>query len=155
LADDSGLRWLYPYLEDADSTRLGLPVFRPYVPISIVGPAGSSVIYDGLIDTGSDAILTSALVADYIGLDLEDHDGETTHAVAGAIMTARYKTVPPAASPRQRPRHVRGVGNPDRVHQRMAEPEPDPARQRRLPRPMDRHRQQVLAGGGYRGCRCP
>jgi len=93
LADDSGLRWLYPYLEDADSTRLGLPVFRPYVPISIVGAAGSSVIYDGLIDTGSDAILASALVADYIGLDLEDHDGETTHAVAGAIMTARYKTV--------------------------------------------------------------
>ncbi|MGH9158242.1 MAG: hypothetical protein ACRD1K_20940 [Acidimicrobiales bacterium] len=59
----------------------------------MVGPAGSSPIYDGLIDTGSDAILASDLVADYIGLDLEDHDGETTHAVAGAVMTARYKTV--------------------------------------------------------------
>lgn len=59
----------------------------------MVGPVGASVIYDGLIDTGSDAILASDLVADYVGLDLEDHDGETAHAVAGAIMTARYKPV--------------------------------------------------------------
>lgn len=93
LADPPGLPWLYPYLEDADSTRLGLPVFRPFVPVSMVGPAASSPIYGGLIDTGSDAILASDLVADYVGLDLEDHDGETTHAVAGAVMTARYKTV--------------------------------------------------------------
>ena len=59
----------------------------------MVGRRGPSLIYDGLIDTGSDAILASDLVADYIGLDLDDHEGETIHAVAGAIVTARYKTV--------------------------------------------------------------
>lgn len=93
LADQAELPWLYPYREDADSTRLGRPVFRPFVPVSVVGPVGSSAIYDGLVDTGSDAILASELVADYVGLDLQDHEGETTHAVAGAILTARYKTV--------------------------------------------------------------
>ena len=92
LADPPGLPWLYPYLEDADSTRLGLPVFRPYVPISMVGPAGSSPIYGGLIGTGCDAILVSDLVADYLGVDLEDAAGETTHAVAGPRMHAPYQT---------------------------------------------------------------
>jgi hypothetical protein len=68
LADQPGLPWLYPYLEDAGSTRLGLPVFQPFVPVSVVGPVGTSPIHDGLIDTGADAILSSDLVADYVGL---------------------------------------------------------------------------------------
>lgn len=27
--------WLYPYREDAQSTRLGEPVFRPFVQVSL------------------------------------------------------------------------------------------------------------------------
>lgn len=38
-------------------------MFRPFVPVSVVGPIGASVLSDGLIDTGSDAILASDLVA--------------------------------------------------------------------------------------------
>lgn len=93
LAERPVLPWRYPYREDASSTRLGLPVYRPIVPVSVIGSSGASPIYDGLIDTGADAVLASDLVADYIGMDLEEHEGETSHAVAGSVVTARYKRV--------------------------------------------------------------
>lgn len=48
---------------------------------------------DGLVDTGADAILASDLLADQVGVDLSDHEGETSHAVGGHTLTARYKTI--------------------------------------------------------------
>ena len=48
---------------------------------------------DGLVDTGADAILASDLLADQLGIDLSDHEGETPHAVGGRTLTARYKTI--------------------------------------------------------------
>lgn len=87
------LPWLYPYREDAQSTRLGQPVFRPFVPVSLVNGQQRTWQLTGLIDTGADAILASDLLAEQLELDLDDHDGETTHAVGGRIVQARYHTV--------------------------------------------------------------
>ena len=102
----SSLPWLYPYREDAQSTRLDGPVFRPFVPISLVYGEQSTWQLTGLVDTGADAILASDLLADQLGVNLDDHEGETSHAVGGRIAIARYKTIalrlhPPDAEQRE------------------------------------------------------
>ncbi|MGI8559671.1 MAG: hypothetical protein ACR2ND_15445 [Solirubrobacteraceae bacterium] len=93
MADPGQLPWIYPYREDPQSTRLGQPVFRPFVQISLAAADRSTAVLDGLIDTGADAILASDLLAVQLELDLEDNDGETAHAVGGRTFTARYKAV--------------------------------------------------------------
>lgn len=75
MADSPSLPWLYPYREDAQSTRLDGPVFRPFV------------------DTGADSVLASNLLADQLEIDLDNHDGEAMHAVGGRVVKARYKTI--------------------------------------------------------------
>ena len=87
------LPWLYPYREDAQSTRLGEPVFRPFVPVSLVYGDQCTWSLTGLIDSGADAILASDLLTEQLGVDLKDHEGHTTHAVGGRVVIARYKTV--------------------------------------------------------------
>lgn len=87
------LPWLYPYREDAQSTRLGEPVFRPFVPVSLVYGDQCTWSLTGLIDSGADAILASDLLTEQLGVDLKDHEGHTTHAVGGRVAVARYKTV--------------------------------------------------------------
>lgn len=87
------LPWLYPYREEPYATRLGEPVFRPFVEISLVHGGESTTVLDGLVDTGADAILASDLLAEQLGIDLSDHEGETPHAVGGRVLTARYKTI--------------------------------------------------------------
>ncbi len=62
LADAQPLPWLYPYREDPQPTRLGEPVFRPFVQISLANGGESTTLLDGLIDTGADAILASDLL---------------------------------------------------------------------------------------------
>lgn len=86
LPDLAPLPWLYPYREDPYSTRLGEPVFRPFVEISLANGGESTTLLD-------DAILASDLLAAQLGIDLTDHEGETPHAVDGHILTARYKTI--------------------------------------------------------------
>lgn len=93
LAESPPLPWLYPYREDAQSTRLDGPVFRPFVPVSLFHDDQTSWLLTGLIDTGADSVLASNLLADQLNLDLEDHDGETTHAVGGRVVRARYNTI--------------------------------------------------------------
>jgi hypothetical protein len=46
-----------------------------------------------LVDTGADAILASDLLTEQLGIDLEENEGETSHAVGGRVVTARYKTI--------------------------------------------------------------
>lgn len=90
---DRPLPWLYAYREDAQSTRLDGPVFRPFVPVSLVHGNQSTWPLTGLIDTGADSVLASNLLADQLEVDLDDHDGEATHAVGGRVVKARYKTI--------------------------------------------------------------
>lgn len=94
------LPWLYAYREDAQSTRIDGPVFRPFVPVSLVHGDQSTLLLAGLIDTGADSVLASNLLAEQLEVDLDDHDGETTHAVGGRVVTARYKTIGVRLHPR-------------------------------------------------------
>ncbi|HET7418187.1 MAG TPA: aspartyl protease family protein [Solirubrobacterales bacterium] len=68
-------------------------MFRPFVPVSLAIEGASTPELEGLVDTGADAILTSDLLADELGLDLADNEGEELHAVGGRTVIARYKTV--------------------------------------------------------------
>jgi hypothetical protein len=72
---------------------LGQPVFRPFVPVSLAIEGASTPELEGLIDTGADAILASDLLADELGLDLADNEGEELHPVGRRTVVARYETV--------------------------------------------------------------
>jgi len=50
-------------------------------------------VLDGLVDTGADAILASDLLAEELGIDLSDNEGETRHGVGGKYHKAQYKTI--------------------------------------------------------------
>ena len=93
LAEQEPFPWLFPYREDPQQTRLGQPILRPFVQVSLVNGDESTTMLDGLVDTGADAILASDLLADYLGVDLTDHEGETQHAIGGRTHLARYKTI--------------------------------------------------------------
>jgi hypothetical protein len=84
---------LYPYREDPHSLRLGEPVYRPFVPIALANGDQSTVELMGLIDTGADSILASDVLAEQLGIDLDDHEGETTLGVGGHVAAVRYKTI--------------------------------------------------------------
>ncbi len=93
MAERQPLPWLYPYREDPQHTRLGQSVFRPFVPVSLAAAGASTPELEGLIDTGADGVLASDLLAEELGLDLVENQGEERHAVGGRTVTARYKTV--------------------------------------------------------------
>jgi hypothetical protein len=80
--------------------RLGDPVFRPFVYVSLACAEQSTTLLEGLVDTGADAILASDLLAEQLKIDLADNEGETPHAVGGRTMTARYKTISLRLHPR-------------------------------------------------------
>jgi hypothetical protein len=93
LADARPLPWLYSYREDAQSTRLGESVLRPFVQVSLVHGNQSTPQLTGLIDTGADAILASNLLTVELGIDLDNNEGEHSHAVGGRVLVARYRTI--------------------------------------------------------------
>jgi hypothetical protein len=93
LADPPPLPWLYPYQEDPSSLRLGEPLYRPFVPIALANGDQTTLQLTGLIDTGADSILASDLLAEQLGIDLDDNDGKTTLGVGGRVATVRYKTI--------------------------------------------------------------
>jgi hypothetical protein len=99
-AEPQRLPWLYPYREDPQSTRLGEPVFRPFVYVSLACGEQNTTLLEGLVDTGADAVLASDLLAEQLGIDLADNEGETPHAVGGRTLMARYKTVSLRLHPR-------------------------------------------------------
>ncbi len=60
LPETPPLPWLYSYREEAQSIRLGQPILRPFVPVSLVHGDQSVWQLIGLIDTGADAILDAS-----------------------------------------------------------------------------------------------
>lgn len=147
--------WLYPYREDPQQTRLGQPVFRPFVPVSLATSDVSTPELEGLIDTGADAILASDLLADELGLNLADNEGEELHAVGGRTVVARYKTVSLRLHYHEDSgaRHEWEAPVGFVIRRWLAQLRPGPTRQRRLPRPLHGHRESLLPGGRSRGPR--
>ncbi len=93
LPETPPLPWLYAYQEDAHSTRLSQPILRPFVLVSLVHGSQSTSLLQGLVDTGADAILASDLLTVELEIDLDDNEGEATHAVGGKVLETRYKTL--------------------------------------------------------------
>jgi len=93
LPETQPLPWLYSYREYLQSTRLGQPILRPFVPVSLVHRDQSTSRLEGLIDTGADAILASDLLTEELEIDLTENEGEATHAVGGKVLETRYKTI--------------------------------------------------------------
>jgi hypothetical protein len=63
------------------------------VPISFFVSDVSTPELEGLVDTGADAVLASDLLAEELGVDLRDNEGEARHRVGGRDVMARYKNV--------------------------------------------------------------
>jgi hypothetical protein len=93
LSETPPLPWLYSYREEGRSTRLGQPILRPFVQVSLVHRGQSTSQLSGLIDTGADAILASDLLTVELEIDLRKNEGEATHAVGGKVLETRYKTI--------------------------------------------------------------
>jgi hypothetical protein len=93
LAEPEPLPWLYPYREDPHSSRLGGSAYRPFVPIALAHGDQTTFQLTGLIDTGADSVLASDVLAYQLGVDLDDHEGETTLGVGGHVVAVRYKAV--------------------------------------------------------------
>jgi hypothetical protein len=93
LPETPPLPWLYAYREEGRSTRLGHPILRPFVQVSLVHRNQSTSQLSGLIDTGADAILASDLLTVELEIDLTENEGEATHAVGGKVLETRYKTI--------------------------------------------------------------
>jgi len=86
--------WLYPYKEDPRETRVqGEPVFRPLVWVSLANGEKHTALLEGLIASGTDGVLASTALADELGIDLSDNEGEVVHSVSGRPVKARQKTL--------------------------------------------------------------
>jgi hypothetical protein len=88
--------WLYPYREDPRETRLsGEPVFRPFVCVSLANGEEHTALLDGLVATAASGVYASAELAEALGIDLSDHEGEVEAVVNGSdrTVTVRYKTL--------------------------------------------------------------
>lgn len=85
--------WLYPYRQDAQLGWRGELVLRPLIPVSLVNGDRETPRLAGLVATGADLTLVSDVLAEQLGIDLEDYEGEGDHLAAGGVVRARYKTI--------------------------------------------------------------
>jgi hypothetical protein len=85
--------WLYPYRQDVQLGWHGELVLRPLLPVSLVNGDRGTPRLAGLVASGADLTLVSALLAEQLGIDLEDYEGEGDHLAAGGVVRARYKTI--------------------------------------------------------------
>jgi hypothetical protein len=85
--------WLYPFRQDAQLGWHGELVLRPLLPVSLVNGDRGTPRLAGLVASGADLTLVSALLAEQLGIDLEDSEGEGAHRFGIGEVRARYKTI--------------------------------------------------------------
>ena len=85
--------WLYPYRQDAQLGWRGELVLRPLLPVSLVNGDRETPRLAGLVASGADLTLVSDVLAEQLGIGLEDYEGEGDHLAAGGVVRARYKTI--------------------------------------------------------------
>jgi hypothetical protein len=85
--------WLYPFRQDAQLGWHGELVLRPLLPVSLVNGDRETPRLAGLVASGADLTLVSALLAEQLGIDLEDSEGEGAHRFGIGEVRARYKTI--------------------------------------------------------------
>jgi len=67
-------------------------VYRPTVPIRVIGPAGDGLAY-GLVDTGADETLLPDRFLGPLGVDTRPGDHATIVAIDGGAVPVRYGAV--------------------------------------------------------------
>jgi hypothetical protein len=85
--------WLYPYRQDAQLGWHGELVVRPLLPVSLVNGDRGTPQLAGLVASGADLTLVSNLLAEQLGIGLEDYEGEGAHRFGIGVVKARYKTI--------------------------------------------------------------
>src|ERR1700678_4446736 len=85
--------WLYPFRQDAQLGWHGELVLRPLLPVSLANGDRGTPPLAGLVASGADLTLVSDLLAEDLGFDLEDNEGEGVHRVGIGVVKARYKTI--------------------------------------------------------------
>jgi hypothetical protein len=85
--------WLYPYRRDVQLGWRGELVLRPLLPVSLVNGDRGTPRLAGLVASGADLTLVSGLLAEELGIDLEDYEGEGAHRFGIGEVRARYKTI--------------------------------------------------------------
>jgi hypothetical protein len=85
--------WLYPYRQDAQLGWHGETVLRPLLPVSLANGSRETPRLAGLVASGADLTLVSDVLAEQLGIDLEDYEGEGTHRAGIGVVKARYKTI--------------------------------------------------------------
>jgi hypothetical protein len=92
-SDSADGPWLYPFRQSPQSTIPGQASFRPFVSISMAYLGQTTAQLAGLVDTGAPAVLASGTIADQLGIDLDENEGEGVYAIGGHNAVAKYKTV--------------------------------------------------------------
>jgi hypothetical protein len=82
--------WLYPYRQDAQLGWHGELVLRPLLPVSLANGDRGTPQLAGLVASGADLTLVSDLLAEDLGIDLEDNEGEGVHRAGIGVVKARY-----------------------------------------------------------------
>jgi hypothetical protein len=93
LAEHERQPWLYPYRRDAQLGWHGEQVLRPLLPVSLANGDRGTPRLAGLVASGADLTLVSEVLAEQLGFDLEDNEGEGVHRVGIGVAKARYKTI--------------------------------------------------------------
>jgi hypothetical protein len=83
----------YPYRQDAQLSWDSKLVLRPLLPVSLVNGDRETPRLAGLVASGADLTLVSDLLAEQLGIGLEDYEGEGVHRFGIGVVEARYKTI--------------------------------------------------------------
>ena len=66
--------WLYPYRQDVQLGWHGELVLRPLLPVSLVNGDRGTPRLAGLVASGADMTLVSDVLAEQLGIGLEDYE---------------------------------------------------------------------------------
>ena len=85
--------WRYSYRRDVQLGWHGELVLRPLLPVSLVNGDRGTPRLAGLVASGADLTLVSDVLAEELGIGLEDYEGEGAHRFGIGEVRARYKTI--------------------------------------------------------------
>jgi hypothetical protein len=84
----------FPYIRHRVDASSAIPtgeIARPEIPVRMIGPHGS-VEVTALIDTGADHVFLSVLLAELLGVEIDQSPGEVEIEVAESSEVYRWQT---------------------------------------------------------------
>lgn len=87
---------IFPYraydVEPTPSRPRTSVIYRPVIPIRLIGLAGDAVVL-GLLDTGADETVLPAFLIKQLGIDVKPNRQATFRGVGGQLVTITFGTV--------------------------------------------------------------